>query len=132
MDARTAPDHLVELDGRLQIAEEHHGVQALDVHAGFQQVHRAGDEGALARAAHRFDQVRAVVRSAHAFEGVMVLRRLALFLAPAGVEVVQVLGDAVGVDLAGAEDDDLLLRPAVLAQQLEQIFAQSGGAQFDE
>ena len=77
VDAGAAADHLVELDGGLQVAEEHDGVQALDVHAGLQQVHGAGDEGALAGAAHRLDHVGAVVRAAHALEGVVVLRLVA-------------------------------------------------------
>ncbi|MEI2707325.1 MAG: hypothetical protein V9E89_19275 [Ilumatobacteraceae bacterium] len=77
VDACAAADHLVELDRRLQVAEEDDGIQPLDVHAGLQQVDRAGDEGAFAGAAHRLDHVGAVVRAAHAFEGVVVLRRLA-------------------------------------------------------
>ena len=92
VDAGAAPDHLVELDRRLQVAEEHHGVEPLDVHAGLQQVHGAGDEGALAGAAHRLDHVGAVVGAAHALEGVVVLGRLPVLLAPADVEVVHVHG----------------------------------------
>jgi hypothetical protein len=100
---------------------------------GFQQIHGAGDEGALARAAHRHDHVRSVVGPAHALEGVVVLGRpWPVLPTPAHVEVVHVLGHAVGMDLAGAEDDDLLLRPAVLAQELEQVCAHFGRAQFDE
>ena len=45
---------------------------------------------------------------------------------------VHLLRDAVGMDLAGAEDDDLLLRTAVLAEQLEQVGAHRGGAHVDE
>ena len=36
------------------------------------------------------------------------------------------MGHAVGVDLAGAEDDDLLFRPAVFAKLFEQVFAHLG------
>ena len=39
------------------------------------------------------------------------------FLAPAGVEVIHVLRHAVGLNLARAEDDQLLFRSAILAQQ---------------
>ena len=123
VDAGAAPDHLVELDGRLQVAEEHHGVQALDVHAGLQQIHGAGDEGAFAGAAHGLDHVGAVVGAAHALEGVVVLGRLAVAPCTSARRGCSSAGHAVGVDFAGAEDDDLLLRPAVLAQQLEQVGA---------
>ncbi|MNE52055.1 hypothetical protein D3C80_1467130 [compost metagenome] len=62
----------------------------------------------------------------------MVFRCLPLLLAPAHIQIVHVLSHAVGVDFAGAEDDDFLLRPAVFAQELEQVLTHLGCAQFDE
>ena len=105
----------------MQVAEEDDGVEALDVDAGFEQVYGAGDEGALAGAAHDLDLVRAA--GGGAFEGVVVLALFAVFLAPPGVEVVHLHGDAVGVQVAGAKDDDPLFRPAVFAQELEQVLS---------
>ena len=53
-------------------------------------------------------------------------------LAPAGIEVVHLHGHPVGVDLAITEDDHLLFRTAVGAEQTEQILAHGGRAQLDE
>ena len=132
MDARAAPDHLVKLDRGVQVTEENHGVEPLDVHAGLQQVYGAGDEGSLAGAAHRLDHVRAVVGAAHALEGVVVLRLALVVAAPADVEVVHLHGHAVGMNLARAKDDDLLLWAAVLAEQFEKIGAHGRSPHVDE
>jgi hypothetical protein len=42
------------------------------------------------------------------------------------------LRHAVCVDLPGAEDNYLLFRSAILAQQEEQVFAHFGRTEFDE
>ena len=58
-----------------------------------------------------------------AFEGVRLQPLLAVFGAPLGVEVVHAGGHVVGVAVAGAEDDGLLLGAAGLQEVVEQVLA---------
>ena len=114
-----ASDHLIKFDRRFQIPEENHSVETLNVYASFQQIHRAGYERALAGTAHRLDQLRSVVHAAHALEGVVILRLPAVRVAPRRVKIVHLHRHAVRMNLAVAEDDGLLLRPAIFTKQLE-------------
>lgn len=121
MDAGAATNHLIERDRRFQVPEEHHRVQPLDIHAGRQEVHGAGDEAAFARAAHLLDEVCAPFSGA--FEGIMPFRGDALLLTPRGVEPLHLHLHSIGMEIASAEDDDLLFRAAMLTQAMEQILA---------
>ena len=127
VDARATAHHLVEQDGRRQVAEEHHRVQALDVHAGGQQVDGAGDEAALCRPTQRRQQLGTTLVGA--LEGVVVLGCAALAAAPGRIVVLQALSHTVGMGVAVAEHDHLLLRPAVGTQALEQVVAHGVDAQ---
>ena len=84
VQARAAPDHLVEGDGRAHVLEEDDVPDAGDVHARREEVHRGGDE---------------------------VVARSSLLAAPRGVEIVQGDSYVLGVPVARAEDDGLLLGP---------------------
>ena len=126
VDARAASDHLIERDARLQVAKEHHRVEPLDVHAGGQQIDGAGDKAAFARAAHLLDQIGAALCGA--LERVVILRRRAVLAAPGGIPPLHLHCNAVGVQVARTEDDDFLLRSAVLAQPLEKVLAHRSDA----
>jgi hypothetical protein len=118
MDAGTTSHHLVELDGRLQIAEEDHRTEPFDIDARFKQIDGAGNESTFTGTAHGFDHISPVVRSTHALEGIAILGRLALVLAPAGIEIVHLHGYPVRVNLAVAENDHLLFRPTIYSAQI--------------
>ena len=120
----TAPDHLVEADGRFEVLEEDDVLHARHVHAGCQQINGRGDEMAPGRSA----EVRELVVSAACrgtLEGVVVQtsRRRQVGRAPLSVKIVHADGHVVGMAVSCAEDDSLLLRVAGFPQKVEQIRA---------
>ena len=119
VDSGAAPEHLVEEDGRLDVAEPDEVLQAGDVDAGGDQVDGGGDEGASAAAAQVGEQIAAALRGAS--EGVGLGWRLAVRAAPFDVLVVDRLHDSVGVGDAVAEDQGLLMRAAGFEQALEEV-----------
>ena len=84
------------------------------------QIHRGGDEVA-ARGGTQVRELVVAAAGGGAFEGVIFEPLLALVGAPVGVEVVQTDGHIVGVAVAGAEDDGLLLGTAGLQEVFEQV-----------
>ncbi len=124
VDAGAASDHLIKQNTGFQITEKYHGIEPFYIDAGGQQVHGAGNKSAFAGAAHRFDQFAPAVGGA--FEGVQVFGCSALLFAPCAVQVVHLHDHAIGVDVAGTENNHFLFGATVLAKLLEQIFAHGG------
>lgn len=122
IDPHPAADHLVKVDGRLEILEEDNIPHAGHIDAGSQQIYRGGDEMA-ARGSSQVGKLVVAAAGRGAFERVPLLARLALLGAPVGVEVVHLRRDVVRMAVAGAKDDRLLLGAAGLQEIGEQITA---------
>jgi hypothetical protein len=120
METGAAADHLVEGDGRADVLEKDDVADAGDVDAGCEELDGGGDKMGAGGAAKVGQVLRAASRGG-ALEGVGVAALAAVLGAPGGVEVVHLAGDVVGVAIADAEDDRLLLGTAGVQEVVEEI-----------
>src|SRR5207245_6974625 len=110
VQAGAEADELVEGDGGAKVLEEDAVRDAGDVPARREEVHRGGDEVVAGRASEVGEVVGTAARRG-ALEGVGLEARSSLLGAPRGVEIVQGDSYVLGVPVARAEDDGLLLGP---------------------
>jgi len=114
------PEHLVEGDGRAHVLEKDDVAHTGHVHAGGEQLHGGGDE-VRARGPPQLGQVLRAAHAGRALEGIRLQALLAILGAPGGVEIIHLGSHPIGVGIAGAEDDRLLLGAARSQQVLEEV-----------
>ena len=120
--ARPPPNHLVKANRTFEILEENDIAHTRHVNAGSQQIHCGSNKVATRRGAEIGELVVAAT-GRRTFERIGIPPLLAVGGAPVRIQVVHTSGHLVGVIIADAENDGLLLGAASGEEVLKQVAA---------